>query len=229
MLLTMIIAVTNEDVELALSSSPWDLGNAVLYNLCKEHPIHESDEAIIAKIWLIGRTYAAAIERRRNAQEQMTSDDFYITTVAKTIRESKIDKWLTDIPAIITNSWIQLESAIATHKKLMDLFAEISGLEKRALASKYLHFHRPDVFFIYDSRARQAINKVTPSIIQIPEIKCKVSDAEYLFLVRKCLWLEDDIAKRYGVVLTPRQIDKILLIVADRIKKSGRQRTLRMS
>lgn len=229
MLLTMIIAVTNEDVELALSSSPWDLGNGVLYNLCKEHSIHGSDEAIIAKIWLIGRAYAAAIERRRNAHEQMTSDDFYITTVAKTIRESKIDKWLTDIPAIITNPWIQLESAISTHKKLMDLFAEISGLEKRALASKYLHFHRPDAFFIYDSRARQAINKVTPSINQIPEIKCKVSDAEYLLLVRKCLWIKDNIEERYNAVLSPRQIDNLLLNIADRIKKTGRERTPRIS
>jgi len=209
----MIVSVTNKDVDLALAPSPWDLGNMVLYDLCKKYPKHESDEAIIAKIWLIGRSYAAAIERRKIVQA--SSDDFYKKTVAKSIKESKIDHWLANLPEHIVNPWEQLDTVIMAHKKLMDLFKRITGLEKRALASKYLHFHRPDVFFIYDSRARQAISKIAPSINQIPEIKCKESDKEYLFFVRKCLWLKDDIFKRFGIALTPRQIDKILLSVTD--------------
>ena len=46
-------------------STNWDLGNSVLYNLCENNFDHSSDEKIIAKVWLIGRVYAAAIERRR--------------------------------------------------------------------------------------------------------------------------------------------------------------------
>jgi len=76
----------------------------------------------------------------------------------------------------------------------MDLFTDITGWEKRALASKYLHFHRPDLFFFYDSRAKRALGKVTPSIRQIPSIEAEVADHEYLTLVRRCQWITDDVA-----------------------------------
>lgn len=217
----MILTITKNDIERALAPSPWDLGNEVLYTLCRENPKHKLDEAIIAKIWLIGRTYAAAIERRKNAKEG--SDSFYERIVTKSVKNSKIDEWLADLPGKIVNPWEELGSAITVHKRLMDLFATLTGLEKRALASKYLHFHRPDVFFIYDSRAKTALSKLTPNISHIPNIKRKESDKEYLLLVRRCLWLKENIEKRHSVVLTPRQIDKILLGVANRIGESGRQ------
>jgi len=37
------------------------------------------------------------------------------------------------------------------------LFSKISGLNKRSLASKYLHFHVPELFYISDSRAYDAM------------------------------------------------------------------------
>lgn len=47
-----------------METTPWDLGNQVLYDVCRQNPDHTDEQAIIAKILLIGRTYAAAIERR---------------------------------------------------------------------------------------------------------------------------------------------------------------------
>src|SRR5438477_314230 len=58
--------LTSEFVEGALLEKVWDVGNGVLYDLCAANPEHTRDDVIIAKIWLIGRTYAAAIERRRD-------------------------------------------------------------------------------------------------------------------------------------------------------------------
>lgn len=46
-----------------------------------------------------------------------------------------------------------IDKILYIHKFLTDLFYELTGLNKRSLASKYLHFHCPDLFFIYDSRA----------------------------------------------------------------------------
>src|SRR5439155_25107965 len=39
--------------------------NHVLYDLCKAHPFHTDDDAIVAKFLLIGRSYSAAAERRK--------------------------------------------------------------------------------------------------------------------------------------------------------------------
>jgi hypothetical protein len=55
----------------------------------------------------------------------------------------------------------------------MDLFAAITQREKRSLASKYLHFHVPHVFYLYDSRARRAITKVVPRLNNLPHIAVK--------------------------------------------------------
>jgi hypothetical protein len=65
----MTIQITQDDVDYALAPSIWDLGNQVLYSLCQDHPGHDHGDAIVAKVWLIGRSYAAAIERRKNAKD----------------------------------------------------------------------------------------------------------------------------------------------------------------
>ena len=204
--------IEKADVQNALAESVWDFGNNVLYRLCEEYPEHNSPTLIVAKIWLIGRSYAAAIERRRNATG--SSDDFYERTVAPTVLKSKLGDWLARLPDRLENPWRDLRSVVAIHKRLTDVFSGITGLAKRSLASKYLHFHRPDLFFIYDARAARAISKVTPSIRRVPEIKCREADTEYLMFVRRCQWLHEDVLERFRVNLTPRQVDKILLRVA---------------
>jgi hypothetical protein len=211
--------ISQDDVDYALRPSPWDLGNKALYSLCEDHPKHDSNEAIIAKVWLIGRAYAAAIERRREAED--LSDDFYESIVAPRIKESRIDQWLASLPPQLTDSWHELGQVITIHKRLTDLFYEMTRLQKRSLASKYLHFHRRNLFFIYDNRAKTAISKVTPSIKQIREIPCENRDQEYYQFVRRCQWLTDHIAQQHGETLTPRQVDKILLNIAYKTKKSS--------
>jgi hypothetical protein len=194
------------------------LGNKVLYSLCQNYPKHDKDDAIIAKVWLIGRSYAAAIERRKDAQE--TSDDFYEITVVEKIKGSKLDDWLSTLPGGMTNPWLELGSAITVHKRLMDIFSDLTGLEKRALASKYLHFHRPDLFFIYDSRSKEAITKVTPRPTEIKHITAEDADSEYQMFCRRSQYLREGINERFGRYLTPRQIDKILLRITDKIRKA---------
>lgn len=211
--------ITEDDVRHARGPSIWDLGNKTLYSLCRKYPKHDRKDAIVAKVLIIGRSYAAAIERRKNKQE--SSDNFYEKIVAKKMMKSQIDQWLFGLPDRITNAWEELGQVVAVHEKLTNLFFEITGLKKRALASKYLHFHRPDLFFIYDSRAKSAVTKITPFIRKIPEIQVKQHDAdnEYLMFVRRCQWIRDDVKRRFNKRLTPREVDKILLRIADRTKK----------
>jgi hypothetical protein len=213
----MKIEITKNDIDYALGPSPWDLGNKVLYSLCQDYPNHDSGEAIIAKIWLIGRSYAAAIERRKNAVE--TSDDFYEITVVETIKNSDIDSWIASLPNHLLDPWHELGNVITIHKKLMDVFSTLTDMNKRALASKYLHFHKPNLFYIYDSRAKEAISKITPRPNYIKEITAEEADSEYRIFCRRCQYLCDSISEHFHKTLTPRQIDKILLRITDKLRK----------
>ncbi len=199
------IEITKDIIDFALNPSIWELGNDVLYSLCRKYPRHDRANAIVAKIWLIGRAYAASIERRKN-KNNISSDYFYENNVVKEIQGSQIDEWLDKAK--------DLSGAISVHKQLMDIFYSITNLSKRSLASKYLHFHKPDLFYIYDSRASTAIKKVCPDIKNIEQVKVEKADEEYLNYCRRCLWLKGHIQKIYKKELTPRQIDNILLQIA---------------
>ncbi len=205
--------ITEDAVNKAMRPTPWALGNECLYKLCENNPKHTDDKAIIAKIWLIGRSYGAAIERRKNARK--SSDSFYENTVVDGMKNSELDLWLSDLPQEISKPWTELGLVVSVHKRLMDIFYKMTDQNKRSLASKYLHFHKPDLFYIYDSRAEGAIRAVTPARLKgintIPDITKEQADAEYHNFCRRCQWLRDDINERYGKDLNPRNLDNLLL------------------
>ncbi len=201
-----VLPITKADVDSIRTPNVWDLGNQVLYDMCANHPCHEVAEEIVAKVWLIGRSYSASIERRRNATE--SGDSFYENTVVHAMKRQPIDSWLGSVEAGDEAGGAR---TIEVHKKLMDLFRSITNLEKRSLASKYLHFHKPDAFFIYDGRATRSIAKIVPKLSKIPIIEAKEFDPEYRDFVCRCVWLRESVEKTWGVRLTPRELDKILL------------------
>ncbi|MDQ3135113.1 MAG: hypothetical protein M3Q76_09940, partial [Acidobacteriota bacterium] len=86
--------ITQRDVDLvnAEEFDIWAFGNEILYNLCRDHPEHKKPDVVAAKIWLIGRAYAAAVERRKNkaANDPITNDAFYKEKVVPAIMKSKL-------------------------------------------------------------------------------------------------------------------------------------------
>ncbi len=78
--------LTRSEVDSARLPSVWDLSNEILYDMCRIYPEHDTHEKIIAKIWLIGRSYAASIERKKNAAQ--IGDSFYTEVVAPEIRRA---------------------------------------------------------------------------------------------------------------------------------------------
>jgi hypothetical protein len=204
--------ITNKRIERATQPGLWDFGNKVLYDLCKNHPKHDDSGLIIAKIWLIGRSYAAAIERRR-ANLDKPGDDFYISKVAPAILGSDIDKWLEPLNRtgeITTNN---IHEVLKIHSNLTNVFHSITGLEKRSLASKYLHFHHPNLFFIYDSRAQRAISQLSHYLGRAKRAENDV-DQDYWKFTQKCIALRAFIGKEYSFNLTPRQLDNLLLEIS---------------
>lgn len=200
--------LTQDLIERACSPSPWDFGNQVLYDLCGRHPLHDCVPAAVAKIWLIGRAYAAAIERRRDKTDE--NDAFYINKVGPALCDSEIDSWLASLRAVPGSTTTALSLTLQVHAKVTALFSQISGLEKRSLASKYLHFHAPEHFYIYDSRAVIAIQRLS-SIVGRATASDGTVDNEYRKFANKCQRLRQHVLEKHGVALTPRQVDNLLL------------------
>jgi hypothetical protein len=192
-----------------MSPSKWDASNRVLYDLCSEHPTHVDDGAVLAKILLIGRVYAAAIERRRTKTDARTSDRFYLDTVAPAIRASGIDKWL-KMARKAVGTPKRLPVLLEVHGKTTHLFHKISKLEKRSLASKYLHFHVPSLFYIYDSRAVEAMREFSDFLPRAGRSD-GTSDNEYRKFAGKCSALVDYCEQQFDLHLLPRQVDNLLL------------------
>lgn len=199
--------LTSRRVQEALSGMLWDFGNQVLYDLCSRNWGHKRDDVIVAKVWLIGRAYAAAIERRDPATDSPVGDPFYQDIVAPKIRNSPIDSWFCNLAASPT---ADTASCLETHFRLMKLFSEISGRDQRSLASKYLHFHFPMRFYLYDSRAQRVIPTLAlPVGRKLPTLR--EYDNCYARFFLRCLTLSHQIASLAGRHPTPRELDKVLL------------------
>jgi hypothetical protein len=179
--------------------------------MCREHPSHEQEDEVVGKIWLIGRSYAAAIERRKNATDE--NDDFYYSVVApKMIAIGKeLDEKLNALKNSDGNVRDNLSLVLGTHKFVMDAFYEVTGLEKRSLASKYLHFHCPKMFFIYDSRAKMGIHRFVKRPDKTLLVDMNSYDAEYGDFVCRMLELQEYISANLNLSPSPRQIDSFLL------------------
>lgn len=202
------LKIRHRDIANAKKKSDWDFGNRILYDMCAKYPYHNRVDQIVAKVWLIGRSYAVAIERRKNVIK--TNDDFYTKIVGPAILEAGIDQWIAELNNYRTPTLNNIEYILETHGKLTALLMKITGMEKRSLSSKYLHFHKPNLFYIYDSRAMEAIRKrVSPSKNKIHPNKN--IDIEYAKYCLRCIELRDEIKARYKIHMTPREIDKILL------------------
>jgi len=189
----------------AIGDSAWDLGNQTLYDLCREHPGHRREDEVLAKVWLIGRSYAASIERRRDGRDAQ-GDDFYREVVAPQSRRSGIDRWFQPLTGLRIPS---ADVIVPVHARVTRLFTQISGLEKRSLASKYLHFHFPRVAYIYDERATRATRQVTPAqrLRSLPYDPC---DETYARFFLRCEVFRNQLEQLLGCRITPRETDKVL-------------------
>lgn len=210
----MVIEGTSERYKtfLETNNTYWGFGNDVLYQMCANNPGHIVEDVILGKIWLIGRSYAAAIERRKRA-DSYSGDDFYHYAVAPKMLSigPKLDELIGKLKKNKERIIDHVPDILFTHKFLMDAFMEITGLEKRSLASKYLHFHCPDLFFIYDSRARSAINKYVKKPDKRFLESVKDCDPEYGDFVCRMIELQMYLQDKVGSLETPRNMDTFLL------------------
>jgi hypothetical protein len=173
-------------------------------------------------VWLIGRSYSVALERRKEKAD--INDDFYTHVVVPAFRNSKLDFHLDDLLGHRELTAGVFLKVLETHQYLTRELNKITKLDKRAFSSKYLHFHLPALFFIYDSRAVGALRQF---VSHVPEefrflTRLDSVDKEYARFACKSLSLKQAIRDRYGISLTTRQLDNLLIKVANEKLSRGR-------
>ncbi len=208
-----------------LKTSPWDFGNNILYNMCKDDFNHDKAEHILAKVLFIGRIYAASIERRKTKDENI-NDNFYFDKVVPTFQNSELD---TKLNALKIHAEIKEEiipGILSNHYYLMKIIREITNLDKRSFCSKYLHFHLPELFFIYDSRAANALKILSKNycLDNLIQPGTNNSDSKYASFFIKCFSLKSKIEAQFNTKLTNRHFDNILIDLANRHDVSNNKR-----
>ena len=210
--------IYKEEIEKYYKSNCINFGDSILYEMCEKNPKHDSKDIIIGKIWLIGRSYAAAIERRKSADAAESSEDFYDTIVANKIYEihNDLDARIAELNKYDCINEVNLRLILETHGFLTRAYKDITNMNKRSLTSKYLHFHAPKMFYIYDSQANEAarklINKNELLLSKYYEpSSVELIDYEYADFATRLFGLQEYIFNEYQLKLTPRQIDTFLL------------------
>lgn len=179
-------------------------GNEVLYRMCSEKPRHRDIDIIKSKLWIIGRAYSAAIERK-------AGPDFKIETAAEILKASEIDSHISRLSKIARTDESNLDTLLCAHKCLTDALQSATGIEKRSLASKYLHFHTPKAVFIFDSIANRNLRN------RLSQVKKRFAcdgkhDGQYEAFARRCIFFRDNVFEReLGALASPRRIDMHLL------------------
>jgi len=193
------------------------LGDKVLYDLCKEYPDHKNEQEVFAKIWLIGRSYAAALERGKDENKEI-NDDFY-QIVSKKLKQSDLDT----IIGRLKNKELREENIkliLGVYQKLHKLTISFGRGQKHSFCSKYLHFHFPNLFFIYDSRVASSISKFKIDLSEFKDLKSTFEYLPYFKFFCQCFILQKRIKDSHGIVVSPRQIDTFLVKKANEILRN---------
>jgi hypothetical protein len=193
------------------SDDPWRVGDSVLYRLCREQPAHSDQAAVVAKLWLVGRAYAAPIERRSKKTEPGTLTlGSYYCAAADAVIDSNLDGRLELLRARTAAELEDFETSIQIHALLLTALKRVSGTAHRSFVSKYLHFHVPDWFFILDAVASRGL-RVECGRQRPPKHLAPGGDPEYRSFVGRAWQLRERLAADAPPRLTLRQLDRLLL------------------
>jgi hypothetical protein len=160
-----VLAVpSHRDLEVALSrfNADWGLVDQVLYGLCREHPGHDDLRTVTAMLALVGRVYAAGLERRVTPPPGQQA----IVVIAHHVLRhgAEVDAIIQALHSVREPLDFQSMGLIVEqHGHLNRLLQKVAtdGKAPRSFSSKYLHFHNP-VIPIYDEYTRQSLSRMVP-------------------------------------------------------------------
>lgn len=186
----------------ALSLSILDPRSRALYDLCFIQRDHLRDEVVSDKLRMMMRLYA---------EQGLLPGGFSLEAASHALRRSCVDCWFS---AVATAECLDTPLILALHKRVMNLFPELQDTEARALASRYLHFHFPELFFIHDSRVEAVALVLTRGeggFLAMDEY-----DPVYGRYFASCLRLTALLEPLVGRRPSPRELDRVLRAWLDR-------------
>jgi hypothetical protein len=197
----MTSLLTREFIADTLAQSILDPRTRALYELCFMHRHHFQDEIVADKLRMIVRICA---------EHGFHVSGFSPEFAAHRLGRSGVDSWFA---GIATAEQIDPALVFEMHKRVMDVFADLPAEQARSLASKYLHFHFPELFYIHDSR-------VAAAAIDLGEGECGYLargeyDADYGRFFACCRKLTERLVGLAGRRLNPRELDRVLRAWAD--------------
>lgn len=204
----MKLTLTREFITDALSQSVLDPKVRVLYDLCFMCRHHLRDEIVADKLRLIRRLY--------NDVPVWPGKPFSAEAAAHNLTQSSVDHWF---GALSTAEDLDSGLLLELHKRLMGVFDDITEEEARSLASKYLHFHFPELFYVYDTRIATALSLLMEGdcgFLALAEF-----DPAYGRFHACCRKLSERILPQVGRRLSPRELDRVLRAWLDMDGASG--------
>lgn len=193
--------ISREFIADTLAQSILDPRTRALYELCFMHRHHFQDEIVADKLRMIVRMCA---------EHGLAVNAFSPEYAAHRLGRSGVDRWFAGIATAE-----QLDPALVfeMHKRVMAVFADLPAEQARAIASKYLHFHFPELFFLYDSRVAAAAYALGQG--ECGYLARSEHDPEYGRFFACCRKLSERLVGPAGRRLNPRELDRVLRAWAD--------------
>lgn len=198
----MKLTLTREFITDALCQPILDPKLRALYDLCFMHRHHMRDDIVVDKLRLITRLYSTSLY---NVVPAWPGKSFSAEATAHNLSRSSVDHWF---GALSTAEALDSSLLLELHKRLMDVFADIEEEEARSLASKYLHFHFPELFHVYDTRIASALSLLMAG--ECGFLALADFDAAYGRFHACCRKLTERVAPLVGRNLSPRELDVVL-------------------
>ncbi len=216
----------DKNLKINHEDNKWNLANKIIYDICETYREHTTKN-VIAKTWLIGRAYSAQLERRKNASKDEPIGSFYEEKLVGLMKAEyngkKISEYIDEkINELGENQEINADNLykiIEFHKDMVEIFRKITNMENRSFVSKYLHFHLPKLYFIYDKNAKSEITtivKIKSNTLDDIKKVYKLEDTskydkEYCNFFIKAYLLQQAMTKSKKEEITPREVDIYLL------------------
>jgi hypothetical protein len=198
----------------AYYNANWRLLDETLSRVCRENPGHARRDAVYAKVWIIGRTYATGIERRIKTTGVQGSS---MTQLAEHLikHAPQVDEWFNALRAVTEPvDFRSLQTIGELHGRFVSLIGQITaGKSARSFASKYMHFHNAAVP-IYDSVAAKVLSKMFRGKRGMQDLSDVVgADADYCWYLNRFWRLHEAIASG-GLEVSVKYVDNYILWLA---------------
>jgi len=207
--------ITDQTLEAACASDYLARLYDGIYLMCRNLPDHPSLEIARVKIGLVRRVPGVHAQSGRECAS--IHHDYHDDIIGRILMDSRLDLLLDSLREIPSLNTEYLGEVVRCHAYLAEEIRKVTGLQSRALASRYLHFHLPRIVPIYDRQSALVLGKLCSNRIHRKDIP-SCGDSAYSQFCSQILVLQKDLQENFDTRLNLRQIDRLLILLTKKEK-----------